>query len=359
MPTTGALAQTFPPVSPVERERAQNEAERAAAERAARIEAPNVSLDAPAGAERIDIGPIPEGEDPCFPITSLNIAGADHAKLAWARNYGNEYVGRCLGAQGLDHILRNFQAEFLDRGLITTRVGMPEQDLGDGSLDLEIVPGIVGNITTNGEDRDFSWSVASPVDEGDLVTLRGLEQAIEQLRRIRGRTVDVQIEPGERVGESVLAVTDLQDRHVGLDLSIDNYAGSAVGHWQGSAYLSALNLLGMSEIATVSVNRRIDEPGIPADSRGIGANVSVPFGWWTAGLSGSYNRYSQRVFGEVADFGTVGKQYRASGFLSRVLQRDQTSKTDLTASLTRRWSRNFIENVEIVILSKLMSDSRR
>jgi hemolysin activation/secretion protein len=284
------------------------------------------------------------------------VQGAAHRRLRWADAHVRQYQGRCLGAQGLDHVLRGLQAAFLDRGLITTRAGMPEQDLTTGTLVIQVVPGTVSSVRSNNTDSSGGWSTAAPLHRGDLVTLRALEQGIEQMRRIPGRQVTAELQPGADVGESIVAVSQQQKRYFGGALTLDNYAGAAVGRWQGSAQLAGLNILGLSEILSVSLNRRIDSPGIPADSRGYGSSLSFPFGWWTIGFSGSINRYNQRVIGEVAAFDTDGRQSTAGGFIDRVVHRDQRSKTSLRASLTRRWGRNYIEDVEIGIQRQDVTD---
>lgn len=349
--SSGLAAQD---ISPADRDQARRAAERAAAEREARQEAPVVSL--PQQAPPV-LGPIPEGETPCFNITNIVVNGIqDHRRLRWVPRHLEQYKGRCLGAAGLDHVLRGLQSAFIEHGLITTRAGIPEQDLTSGTLVVQVVPGTVSGIRTNGSDGGHGWGFASPLGRGDLVTLRGMEQGIEQMRRIPGREAGAELVPGADVGESIIDVTSRQKRYFGATLSFDNYAGSAVGRWQGSAQIAALNVLGASEIISASYNRRIDSPGIPADSRGYGASLSFPFGWWTIGVSGSRNRYDQHIIGEVAEFDTLGRQSTVSAFVDRVLQRNQTSKTSLRASLTRRWGRNYIEDVEIGIQRQDITD---
>jgi len=345
-----AHAQT---VSPIDMDQARREAERAAAERSSR-QAGEIVGDA--GPQAPAVGPIPEGESPCFAISHIIVNGAEHRRLRWVPGHVADYRGRCLGARGLDHVLRSLQAEFLDRGLITTRAGLPEQDMSTGTLVVQVVPGLVSAVRTNGEDKAFGWSLASPVDRGDIVTLRALEQGIEQIRRIPGREAGAELVPGGEIGGSIIEVTDKQKRPFTVSVSLDNYAGKTVGDWQGSVQGAALNLLGASEIVSAYYNRRVDAPGIPADSRGYGGSMSFPLGWWTFGVSGSNSRYSQQVEGEVATFETLGRLGSASVFADRVLQRGQVSKTSLRASLTRRWGRNYIEDVEIGIQRQDVTD---
>ena len=302
------------------------------------------------------LGPFPQ-ETPCFTIGTVAVEGTEaRPALTWVVPHLARYQGRCIGAQGLDYVLRDLQAAFLDRGLITTRAGLPEQDLSAGTLTVQVIPGVVGEVRVGPDLSPRTWAAASPVDAGDLLSLRALEQGLEQMRSVPGRRVEVDIVPGEGVGESILQVTANQRSPVLLGTSLNNYAGNAVGNLQGSAQLSALGVLGFSEIITGSYNRRIDSPGIPADSRGTGASVSVPFGWWSAGLQASRNRYNQQVIGEVRSFQTSGRLDQITAYVERVLTRDQVSKTSLRLGASRRFGRNFIEGVEIGIQRQDLSD---
>ncbi|WOE74046.1 ShlB/FhaC/HecB family hemolysin secretion/activation protein [Alterisphingorhabdus coralli] len=338
--------------SQAQAEQARIKAQREAAERAARERAPVARLD---DAKAPVLGEFPE-EEACFAIKEIAVAGAQHSRLQWVPGFLEQYRGRCAGSQGLDYILRSLQAAFLDRGLITTRAGLPEQNLASGTLIVQVVPGVASGVTTNGEAKAFTWDVASPVDGGDIVDLRALEQGLEQMRRIQGREVNVDLEPGEAPGETVLAVTSEQPRYLSASLGVNNYAGDTVGNWQGNAQIATLGLLGASEILSLSYNTRIAEPDVPGDSSGFFGSLTFPLGWWTFGVSGSANDYSQQVLGEVRDFETSGRLRTVSGFAERVIGRTQTSRTAVRGSLSRRWARNFIDDVEIGIQRQDVTD---
>ena len=333
-------------------EEARLRAERDAADRVAREALPEVRMESAATPV---LGEFPK-ETPCFNLSQIDIRGAEHSKLRWVRPFVERHVGKCVGAAGLDYMLRELQAAFLDRGLVTTRAGFAEQDISDGSLEVDVVGGVAAGIRTNGKDSDWTWGWASPVDRGDIITLRGLEQGVEQLKRISGREAKVDLVPGDNPGETILDVTIKDKRPFALNLSLNNFAGASVGRWQGSAQAAALNLLGLSEIISASYNRRIDAPGLPADSQGTGVSLSVPYGWWTLGASYSANRYGSRVAGEVQDFDTSGKLRSASIFAERVISRDQLSKTSLRFAGSRRWARNYIGDIEIGIQRQDLAD---
>jgi len=334
-----------------DQEQARIRAERQAAERAAREASPIVSLPRDAA----PLGPFPV-DTPCFPVRKVAVENGDRDGLRWVGAMADRYVGRCVGAAGLAYIVRDFQAAFIERGLVTTRIGLPEQDLRSGVLRIVVVPGTVEGVRVNGGDRIRVWQRATPVAQGDLLDLRALEQGLEQLRSVPGRTATVDIVPGDAPGESILNVTLARRRPIAGSLSVNNFASERVGRYQGSAQIAELGLLGFSEVISAYYNRRADSPGVPADSQGYGATASVPLGWWTLTAGASSNRYSQTVVGEVASFGTRGTLERVGVAAERVFYRNQTTRTSFSVGLAKRWANNFVNDVEIGIQRQDLTD---
>lgn len=348
-PPSAAVAQGG---NPADQEQARIRAERQAAERAARENAPAVRLDGGA-AEPLGTFPV---ETPCFPIRDVVVEHADTAGLRWVPGFAAGFRGRCAGTAGLNYIIRSLQAQFIARGLVTTRAGLPEQDLAGGTLRIVVVPGVVEGIRVNQRPDAKVWNRAAPLHVGALLNLRALEQGLEQLRGVPGRTVTLDIRPGDAPGGSILDVALAQPRPVAGSLTINNFASENVGRYQASGQIAELGQLGFSEVVSAYYNRRVDAPGVPADSRGAGGSIAVPAGWWTFSATGSANRYRQTVVGDVATFGTRGKLDRVAIAADRVIHRDQTSKTSLSVGLAKRWAKNFINDVEIGIQRQDLTD---
>lgn len=347
--STQAAAQT---TSPADQEQARLRAEREAAERAARQDSPVARIEPPVVPV---LGNFPV-EARCFVVLDVVVENVDRPKLRWVPAFLAQYRGRCAGSEGLNYVIRSLQAAFIDRGLVTTRAGLPEQDLASGTLRIVVVPGVVSDIRINRGSDDAVWRHAAPVERGDLLDLRALEQSLEQLRSVPGRTVTVDIVPGDTPGASILDVKLRQRRPVAASLSINNFASERTGRYQGAVQLAELGQLGFSEVASAYYNRRVDSPGVPADSIGTGGALSVPVGWWTFSAGGSANRYSQVVVGDVSTFGTRGTLDRVAIAAERVVNRDRTSKTSVSVGLARRWARSYINDVEIGIQRQDLTD---
>lgn len=349
-----AGAQTASPAASttgIALDQARQAAEREAAAREARDNAPQAGSSAAAPS----LGAFPV-ETPCFTIKKIVIDTALPRGLKWVPHHLTQFEGRCAGHGGLNYVLKSLEAAFLNRGLVTTRAGLPEQDMASGTLHIAVIPGIVTAVRGGTRRSRRSWAVASPIHKGDLVNLRGLEQGLEQMRRVPGTQVAVDLAPGSAPGETIFDLKAKLSHPVTGSISLNNFAGGTVGRWQASGQASALNLLGLNEVLSGSYNSRTSNPSIPANSTSSGVSFSVPWGWWTFGVSANASLYTQHVIGQVEDFDTRGTVKTVSGYVERVVHRDRISKTSLQIQAQRRWGRNYISGIEIGLQHQDLAD---
>lgn len=158
------------------------------------------------------VGRLPVDESPCFTINHIVLDGELVERFGWALNAADprndRATGRCLGTGGVDIVMKRVQNAIIARGFVTTRILAAPQDLKTGTLTLTVVPGRIHAVRlATGEGRTPALWNALAVGPGDLLNLRDIEQALENLQRVPTATVDIQIAPpqeGEqaRPGES-------------------------------------------------------------------------------------------------------------------------------------------------------------
>lgn len=84
-------------------------------------------------------------DDParCFNIERINLQGATLVTPAQQANLLEPFIGRCLGANQLNDVLSVVTAYYLDRGYVTDRAYLPQQDLSDGELEILVIEGVL------------------------------------------------------------------------------------------------------------------------------------------------------------------------------------------------------------------------
>lgn len=326
------------------RRRSQREAE----ERQRQQQAPDVRLPRQAPALDPDALDLPD-EKTCFTLRQIQLEGSQQGPFAWTEAWLAHYTGRCVGKDGIELILRRLSARLIAQGYVTTRINLPAQDLASGILRLQLVPGRVRAIRFADSAAALSWRAAFPMRPGDLLNLRDIEQALEQLKRVPSQDANIDIVPGDREGESDLVVTLKQGKPWRIGLTVDDAGSKATGKWQGSLSFSLDNPLNLNDLLSLSFNNDLWNDPHRRGTRGYGLNYSIPWGDWTLQLSDNFSHYRQTIQGQNQTFQSSGDSRTQELRLQRLLYRDRSAKTSLQLRTQIRSARSYIENVEIAV----------
>ncbi|VVN73478.1 hypothetical protein PS687_05701 [Pseudomonas fluorescens] len=77
----------------------------------------------------------------CFPIKTIELAGADTLSEGERAELIKPYIGQCLGVPQLNEVLKVITDRYLAQGLVTSRAYLPQQDLSSGNLKIQVVEG--------------------------------------------------------------------------------------------------------------------------------------------------------------------------------------------------------------------------
>jgi hemolysin activation/secretion protein len=340
---TGAVRAEVAPTDVEELRRTQQRQEE---ERKRQEQAPDVRLqkeEAPAISFDLPV------ETPCFPIDKVELAGGIPQELAWTREYLALYAGRCIGREGINLIAKRLSERLIARGYITTRVGVPEQELSSGTLTLMLVPGVIRTVRFSDEALYGSWRSAFPTGPGRILNLRDLEQGLEQMKRLPFQEVNFDIVPGEFPGESDVVIAVTRQKPWRLSLATDDAGSRSTGKLQGTATLSVDNIAGINDLFYISGNHDLTGQNNRHGTRGGSAYYSIPYGYWTASLFASQQEYHQLVQGVVEPFEYSGSNKSVEFTLQRVLLRQQNSKSALQLSIGKRQARTYLDDTEIEV----------
>ena len=324
MGTTWAQAQEGLPDPSIELRRQQE------SEAARRALATPEAAQAPKDLSTQDEQRLPSGEQPCFQIQEVRLSGPDAGTFAWATNGINgatgddSPLGRCLGVEGINLIQKRLQNTIIARGYVTTRVIVENQNIASGVLNFHPIGGRLGELevseSARGHIRATTVLSAQP---GDLLNLGDVEQALENLQRVPTVNADLQIAPGKEAGQSNLQLNWTQARQWRLSTSLDDAGSDSTGKFQGNATVSADNLLGLSDLAYVSLTRGFggSEGPSPKGSQALAAHYSVPWGYWLYSVNLSRNDYHQTIEGAFDTYRYSGQSDNIEFNVDRVLWR--------------------------------------
>lgn len=300
-------------------------------------------------------------EEPCFNIHTIRIDVTDsHPKTIDTFNFlsqilnkkSNTIVEQCIGTQSLQNVVRFAQNELIKKGFVTTQIVVPEQDMTQGMLRFELVPGRIAKISHNGPDISvLQLKTALPFTEGDILNIRSLDHALENLKKVSGLEVDIQIEPATEetaVGQSNILISTQPYKKLHVSLSVDDSGNKSTGQYIGNIGLTLNNPARMNDSLYLNFSHSLDD--FDQDrNKSYFTSYQLPF--QTFDLSATYNwyEYDQYVAGYESPILYSGESQQANITLSKMLLRGTQYKTSVYGKVYQKQNRNYIEDIEISV----------
>jgi hemolysin activation/secretion protein len=273
------------------------------------------------------------------------------------------FAGNCLGMEQINAALEAVTFLYVDRGYITARAYLPEQDIADRGLDITVVEGELAGIRFNGEARPLWEKIAFPGLIGQTANLRDIEQGLDIIRGMPAYTATMEITAGEAEGQSILDVDAAADKRWTARFGANNHGTPGSGEYNATADLTYDHLFGLNETWSLNMSRGAEANPLGSDTGGAatlnyGAGLRLPYGPWT--LQGNYKHsyYETDTLGPITSIGTDGWTDTADISLSRVIHRNQDSKTSVTGVVNWRDNVNRIAEIEINASSRTLASAR-
>ncbi|MDQ0625880.1 hemolysin activation/secretion protein [Paraburkholderia graminis] len=319
----------------------------------AQIEVPQPTVvNLPEGA---DVDTLPDVE-PLFKIDHIEFIGDTVLGQRELDAIAAPFIGKELGRNRINLLLRRVTEAFIARGYITTRAYLGAQNLASGTLKINIVDGKVSAFTLNGHplrprdpeepwytthggglitDAGTAWAFGDSV--GDVLRLPDLEQGVDQINRLRRNQAEIQIMPGETPGDSVVAITNHYGDRVFYDIGIDNYGSSQTGTLRYRAGVQANNLIGLQELLSFNFVGT-------QDSNAVVFSAAAPYGYQTFSYTTSLSEYQQAI-GDIALL--QGRTFSQILGWNDVLSRSRAGRTSVDVTLTKMRTERTLNGIEL------------
>ena len=300
----------------------------------------------------------------CFVIDEIRLVGAEAEDFAWLTTAATPFLHRCVGVEGLRQVAAALDGKLIDRGFATSRITLPEQNLRKGVLFGQLHVGRVAEVRMVRAPGDEAgdapvpdtgwgtWRNAFPLQAGDVLNVRHLEQGVEQMTRLPSQWVTTEIAPGPEPGSSVVYIqrrpTGLAERLRGGG-TLDKSGGALLGRTQLSGFLSLDNPLGLNDVFNLHVGGSVEQSDPDRRSQSVGVNYNVPWDYATFSMAHAYSRYAQRVQGTTVRFISSGRSEATEAKLHYTARRTRSAKFGVYASVFSRRARSFLDDVEIIV----------
>ncbi|MCE3232748.1 MAG: Polypeptide-transport-associated domain protein ShlB-type [Rickettsiaceae bacterium] len=285
----------------------------------------------------------------CFNISSIEFSGATILKGGDKDKIAKDYLNTCVSINEINKLMREVTNYYIDKGYVTTRVALPQQDLKSGKLQIMVVEGTVEDIILNENTwRDRAQvTMALPFIKGKLLNLRDIEQGLDQLNRLSSSNATMQLVPGDKAGGTKVVITNKVSKPNRASLGYDNSGQKATGVNKVLASLERDNLFGIGEALSFNYNENAGGESDTKHSQVYSGMLSVPFGYWTFSQNFSHSEYLQTIRGTNQNFHASGQTDSGTSKIERVVFRNQDSKLSLNTSLELKDTKAFVEDAQI------------
>jgi hemolysin activation/secretion protein len=313
----------------------------------------------PQGIDTRKITPRPDASaagSKCHNIHEIVISGAPHLPKSVRADINRRFLGRCLGVSEIEEILGEITKAYVQRGFIAARAYLPSQDLTTGRLEIIVIEGTVSEFRIDdGGKGSVSVPNAFTGLKGHRLNLRDLEQGIDQINRLSSNKAVLDIQPGEKPGESVIVVHNKPRSSLHFNLGYDNFGSPSTGRYQMGGTASIDNPLGFDDFITATHRETI-----PHHDNGYSSSNSllynIPFGYTTATFGWNRSSYATPIaLPSGLELVMSGDTTTFFSTVDRVVYRDQANKVTAGATLSTKRSNNFLNDQYLDVSSRRLT----
>jgi len=209
------------------------------------------------------------------------------------------YENRTLTTEDLERLRLALTLLYINNGYITSGAVIPDQDVKDGVIQIQIIEGALSRIDVEGN----NWFRRSYLGDrlmlgaGPPLKLEPLQERLQLLQRDpRIERINADLRPGDQRGESILTVKVREARPWKVWLDFNNYQTPIVGAERGLITLAHQNVTGHGDPFSITYG----------GSRGvhpiIDTSYTLPLNRYDTTFTASYRRN---------EFVVVSDQFRA------------------------------------------------
>ena len=295
----------------------------------------------------------------CFPIKDIELKGADSLSESEKSRLLKPYIGQCLGVTQLNELLKVITDHYIEKGLVTSRAYLPQQDLSGGHLKVLVVEGKLEGLkgAEGSKLSDRELGMAFPGKTGELVNLREIEQLVDQLNRLPSNQAQMELAPGKNVGGSEVLVKNTPQKPWRAGLSRSNDGQRSTGEQQWGTTFDWDSPLGLADQLMLRGGHDAMTDHQHTSNNAM-LNYSVPWGWWNFSYTYSQSEYRSQAQANGFNFKQTGDSQNHQLRAERVIHRDALSKTSLSTGLSYLRTNNFIEDSKLKLSSNRISEAQ-
>lgn len=168
------------------------------------------------------------------------------------------YINKEISTLDIQQIKNLVTKSYIDNGYLNSGAVIPDQDVQDGILEINIIEGDLTEVlvTNKGRLRKQYISDRIRLDPHKPFNLYVLQERLFLLQQDpRIKKINADLGPGEHKGESKLNIEITEERPYNFLVQVDNHRPPSIGEMQGTLRFQHLNITGFGDKIDVTLNK--------------------------------------------------------------------------------------------------------
>lgn len=262
--------------------------------------------------------------------------------------------GQCITVGFVNQLMRDITSAYVAKGFIAARP--LARQLPDALLEIVVVEGQVESVVVDDPSGRINTGTLMPSVTGQPLNIRALDQAIEQANGLNTVWPTLSIEPGKKLGGSVVRIRTDQNpnqapKYLPLSgrLTLHNNGIDALDQWMALLNVQWDSPLGLSDVVQLGVQHNlVTDKG---HNRTISGMYRLPYGYWSINAFGHYSEYDFPVQLPNNVLTLSGNQHQLGLNIKRVIFRDYNKVWSAYGQLSRQHASSFASGAKLAIQS--------
>ena len=190
-------------------------------------------------------------------ITRFNFTGNTVLSNEQLTNLTKDFIGKELSYNELRDVLRFISNFYRELGL-WARAILPEQDINNGVITIQIVEGRLGKVIIKSDEQDLNLKqdvarkyIENKISRQQILNINQLEKNIQNLNNVPGIQAIASLEAGQEVGETDVVIQLQNRKTLSGTFQGDSYGSRSSGRSRGTALINFDSLLKQGEQFTI------------------------------------------------------------------------------------------------------------
>ncbi len=202
-------------------------------------------------------------DSPHFDINRFDIRGNTLLSAQTVDSTVAPFVGKQRDFADVMGAVEALEAEYQARGYQLVRIDLPEQELNQGVVILNVVQTKIGNVVVEGNQNFTDANIRNSLPglrEGEIPDLKAISKSLKLANENPAKKTVMKMKSGPVDGE-VDATLAVADESVWLTtLNLDNTGTAATGRTYAGVVLQNANLFGRDHVLSLQYTTTLEEP---------------------------------------------------------------------------------------------------